>query len=217
MYAPELIPSWTNEGPQNVFGNRLKTVTLYFLVSTWMPYQVVLAAADLDVPITTYSQGPMVVQLRDYQSKFLTAGSTLPPPVSNTVTNTTAWWVQLVDGTTPNRPMQIGDLVYLRSLSDNGLTYLSRSGDNVRFDKPGSALEERHKWKIDTVDPVLYPDKMPIQIGKTPLLIKDTGTRRLKSKVTSTGQPNIVRNLVGGGGDGVWTMTWQCQSGDSCP
>jgi hypothetical protein len=217
LYAPELIPTWTNEGTQNIFGNLLKTVTLYFLVSTWMPYQVVLAAADLDVPITTYSQGLKFVQLRDYQNKFLTAGSTLPPPVSNTVNNTTAWWVQLVDGTTPNRPMQIGDLVYFRSLSDSGLTYLSRSGDNVRFDKPGAALEERHKWRIDTVDPVRYPVGMAIEVGKTPLLIKDTGTRRLKSKVTSAGQPNIVRNLVGGGSDGVWTMTWHCQSGDNCP
>jgi hypothetical protein len=37
------------------------------------------------------------------------------------------------------------------------------------------------------------------------------GTRRLKSKTDG------LRNLVGGGGDSIWIMTWHCQSGDTCP
>lgn len=221
LYAPELIPTWTNEGPQNIFTNLLKTVTLYFMVSTWMPYQVVLAAADLNVPIDGHDEGPMVVQVRDYQNKFLTVGPVgiiePKPPVSNTVNRTTAWWVQLVDATLPkNRPIQIGDIVYFRSLNDNGLTYLSRTGDYVRFDKPGANLESRLQWKIESIDLVRYPVGTNIEYGKTPFAITNLSTRRLKSKVV-TGQPNVVRNLLGGGGDSVWTMTWHCQSGDSCP
>jgi hypothetical protein len=42
LYAPELIPTWTNASAANLT-NFLRTVTIYFLVSTWMPYQVVLA------------------------------------------------------------------------------------------------------------------------------------------------------------------------------
>jgi hypothetical protein len=208
LYAAELIPSWTNAGPANLT-TLLRPVTLYFLVSTWMPYQVVLAAADLNVPNNTYSPGPLLAQLRDYQGKLVTVGTI---SVGNQINNTTSWWVQNTAATQPNSPIRIGDEVYFRSLSNNGLTFLSRSGDNVQFlVNPPAPFPDRVKWRIDTLDPVRYPVGMAIEYGKTPFLIRDTGTRRLKSKIDG------VRNLVGGGGDSYWTMTWQCQNGDRCP
>ena len=208
LYAAELIPSWTNAGPAN-FSTLLRPVTLYFLVSTWMPYQVVLAAADLNVPNNTYSQAPLLAQLRDYQGKLLTVGTIT---VGNQINNTTSWWVQNTAATQPNEPIRIGDEVYFRSMSNGGLTFLSRSGDNVQFlVNPPAPFPDRVKWKIDTIDPVRYPVGMAIEYGKTPFLVRDLGTRRLKSKIDG------VRNLVGGGGDSYWTMTWHCQNGDSCP
>jgi hypothetical protein len=39
----------------------------------------------------------------------------------------------------------------------------------VRFDKPGTNLEDRLKWKIDTTDPVRYPVGTNIEYGKTPI------------------------------------------------
>jgi hypothetical protein len=74
----------------------------------------------------------MIVQLRDYQSKLVTVGTTLPPPVSPTINKTTG----MVGAAHRRhaagyRPIQIGDTVYFRSMNDNGLTYLSRSGDNT--------------------------------------------------------------------------------------
>jgi hypothetical protein len=97
-------------------------------------------------------------------------------------------------------------------MSNGGLTFLSRSGDNVQFlVNPAAPFPDRVKWRIDTIDPVRYPVGMAIEYGKTPFLIRDTGTRRLKSKIDG------IRNLVGGGSDSYWTMTWHCQNGDSCP
>jgi hypothetical protein len=209
LYAPELIPTWTNVGAANAT-TLLRPVTIYFLVSTWMPYQVVLAAADLNVPIATFKQGRMVVQLRDYQNKLVTLDTLLPPDLSSTINKTTAWWVQHTDAMQPDRPIQIGDTVYFRSMNDDGLTYLSRNGDNVQFEKP-TVLDDRFKWRVESIDPVKYPVGMNIEYGKTPFLIRDLGTRRLQSKAA------VLRNLVDSGADSIWTMTWHCQGTDACP
>ncbi len=49
LYAANLIPTWTRQQPRDP-RTGLATTTLYFVVSTWNPYAVILVAADLQLP-----------------------------------------------------------------------------------------------------------------------------------------------------------------------
>lgn len=214
MYAPELLPTWTNDGTYE-FTTNMKTVTIYFLVSTWMPYQVVLAAADLKVPLRQYNT-LVTGQLRAYNNQMVqTKTINMSRAAGRAPGNVTSWWIAQADGTLPARPLQIGDLVFIRSVADGGITYLARSGDNVIFRPISNPIESRYKWKITSTDTALYPDGTTIEYGKTPFLVVSTeSTRKLKAKLDGT--TFIVRNLLGGGGDSIWTMSWACLNGDTC-
>jgi hypothetical protein len=181
-----------------------------------MPYQVVLAAADLTVGMTDYDWLPRV-QLRDRSNRMIARGS---QRVSNRVGGAkggrTAWWIELAEGgRPPPRPIQIGDTVTFRSASDNGRTYLSRTGAYVRFDAvvSGQKPPSRAQWILQSTDPKTYPNGTRIVFGKTPFVMTsvDSGpTRHLKSKKLG------LRSYGGRGSDAVWTMTWACTAGDVC-
>jgi hypothetical protein len=218
MYAAELLPTWTNDGAWEGTTTMMKTVTIYFLVSTWMPYQVVLAAADLKLPVRQFDT-LVTGQLRAYNSKMIQVNDiALSRQAGRAPGNATSWWIAMVDGSRPSHPLQIGDEVVFRSLVDGGVTYLARSGDNVIYRAvTGSPLPDaRFRWKITSTDQTLYPDGTPIVYGQTPFIVSSTdSTRRLKAKVDANGL-DIVRNLVGAGADSIWTMSWACINGDTC-
>ena len=123
-----------------------------------MPYQCrCSAAADLVVPVNNYN-APAVVQLRDLNNKLVKMGTTA---VSNQVgtasANKTSWRVERTTGSQPASPLRLGDEVYLRSMNDNGATYLSNSGDLVTFTVVSGTPPNTVKWRLDTTDAVRYP------------------------------------------------------------
>lgn len=50
LYAANIVPTWTRRGAVDPTTG-MATTTIYFVVSTWYPYDVVLAAADLTLPV----------------------------------------------------------------------------------------------------------------------------------------------------------------------
>jgi hypothetical protein len=98
---------------------------------------------------------------------------------------------------------------------------LANSGDNVTFTVVSGTPPNTVKWRLDTTDAVRYPVGMPIEFGKTPVILTNylstppTGVppstaRRLKS------QGGLLRNLTGASSDAVWKLTWACAAGDVC-
>jgi hypothetical protein len=210
MYAPEMLVNWTNPGVYNTT-IRYANSALYFMVSTWMPYQVVLAAADLHMTQQTYGNR-VQVQLRDYHNQMIKNGDPTYPSstAGGTLGGATGWLLSPVDpNTPPTRGPAIGDAVYFHSTGDNLQHYLSRSGDYLRFDAAGQVtLTDRQKWILESTDLNKYPNGTPIVLGKTPFFIKDYDSdRHIKSKGGTTGW----RNYVGTPGqDATFTMTWGC-------
>jgi hypothetical protein len=214
MYAPEMLVTWTHAGTYDST-MRYENETLYFLVSTWMPYQVVLAAADLHWSPQKFNRG-VQVQLRDAQKKMVANGTTtVSHTAGGTLGGATAWKVELASGATEGRKPVIGDIVTFKSVADGGKKYLSRSGNTVTFVNVTSPPPASVQWVIVSADTTHYPTGWDVEWGKTPIYLRNqnSSTQYLRS---INGTLSNAAPSGGPGTDAKWTMTWGCVSGDTC-
>jgi hypothetical protein len=128
LYAPNLLPTWTRREPIDP-ATRMARTTIYFVVSTWYPYDVVLAAADLQLPERGY--GNLRLQVRGQGGRMLGVDEggavTVSTEAGGRDGGPTAFWIDRAQG--GSGTPRIGDEVLLRS--SRTAQYLSRRGSTL--------------------------------------------------------------------------------------
>jgi hypothetical protein len=235
MYSPNILTTWTGFGGIDpILG--LKKTTIYFLVSTLMPYQVVLAAVDLSMPDRRWTVpipgGSTIlgirVQLRDLNNRMISSAT----PTANEPSaaaggvggGSTGFFISLADSSAPTRGPAIGDTVTFRNMQNGQL--LARNGNRLTY-VPTSPVTENAKWTLESTDTTVYPIGTPIRIGRnsttatpgqtgTPFYVLSVGSGSEARHIKSKPLPEGVRAYSGRGVDAVWTMSWGCLAGDTC-
>ena len=207
LYAPELLPTWTRTTDASPGG--LVSTTIYFSLSTWYPYDVILAAADLNTPRVTY---PLQMQVRQASSGKMVGGSGATPVFSTTAGGTNGGLVAFQidkDGGVAGDKMKVGDVVVLRHVNDSSkqLAVVASAPGYVANTSPAPSTS---KWTITS--PTL-PNGTLVTPGTTSIRLKSVSNPSLFLKSAgSPAQPAL------GAADSTadYRFGYFCQAGDTC-
>jgi hypothetical protein len=202
MYAPNVIDSWTTP----VFsGYYDRSVVIYFNVSTWNPYEVVLASARIDLPYEIAPYGKTVLHLRDYRNRVLRAAASLDVKGQNPGDLTTGF--AFSNATARNSDVRIGDSTfiiardgrYLTRTTTNGLGYMTLT----------NPMPAKSIFKIVGTAPngtSITMDGVKFGLQSDNLLYVQPWTS------------DVVEVHSGLGSTAYWTLNWQCDpnKGDTC-
>jgi hypothetical protein len=206
LYAANLLPTWTRHTDGGAGGN--SSTTLYFVVSTWYPYNVVLGAADLITPRVSY---PLQMQLRQVASNKLIAGSGSAPTFTTTAGGPNgglaAFRIELA--VPADRKMKIGDVVVLRHVNDSN-RLLSVSGSTLAYITNTASPATTARWRLTS--PV-HPVGRLVTPGSTQFRLNPVSNASAFLK--SAGSPSQP-SLGPADGNALWRFSYHCQSGDTC-
>lgn len=226
LYAPQIIMPW-NSGGVYAPATRTTTLDMSLLVSTWFPYQVNLALADLVVNAKqTFGQG-IRAQLRDTweanKRRMLSRASTTQATneaganANNAAANTTlnVGMVSAAAGCTSfsGRGPVIGDTVYFENSKTGGSKLLARSGAAITWINFVSPIPDSAKWILEATNTTDYPACTPIRFGITPFRLRSTSNYRLRSNGASH---TLTLTTTPSGNTYEWQMQLACLNGDSC-
>jgi hypothetical protein len=205
LYAPNLLPTWTNS-TDPAPGVAVST-TIYLTVSTWYPYDIVLAAADLLTPRVTY---PLQMQLRQASTNKMIAGSGTTPTFSTTAGGTNGGSVAFridKDGGSGAQKMKVGDVVVLRHVNDSS-KLLAVAGSALNYVTNVASPPTTAKW---TLTSPTIPVGTLVVPGSTSVRLTSVSSPTLVIKTTS-GQPAL------GSADSTadFRFSYFCQPGDTC-
>jgi hypothetical protein len=205
MYSANMLPTWTrfvDGGP-----GATSTTTIYFAVSTWYPYDVVLAAADLLTPKITY---PLQMQIRQVSSGKLIAGTGAIAPTFTTTAGGTGGGLSAfrIDKDVPaDEKMKVGDTVVLHHVNDSN-RLLAVVGSTLTYITNVSPAPSNAKWKVGSAT---LPNGSLVVLGSSSIRLSSVSSPTLFIKSSGT-QPAL------GTADSSanWRFTYGCQSGDVC-
>jgi hypothetical protein len=207
MYAPNLMPSWTTTVPAPLGG--VAQTTVYFTVSTWHPYYVVLAAADLVTPKATY---PLQMQVRHALTSKMIGGSAAPAFTRNaggTDGGTVSFRIDKLSPTAGDQ-MRLGDVVVLRHVSDGGkLLARNSAGTGVLYlTDPGGTPPASAQWKLTGTQngTLVVPGSTSVFFS-----VPSAPTQFLKS---NTDLNNLQLAIGPSDSFAAWRFTYYCQTID---
>jgi len=207
LYAPNLLPTWTRSTDPPLGGTG--STTLFFTVSTWYPYDVVLAAADLATPRVTY---PLQMQIRQVTSSKMIGGTGTTPAFSTTAGGTNGGMVAFSidkDGSAGGEKMKVGDVVVLHHVNDSN-KLLAVVGSTLSYITNTSPAPSNAKW---TITSTTLPAGTLVVPGSTQVRLTSVSAPTLSIKSTgSPAQPTV--------GTADTTSSFRfgyfCQAGDTC-
>ncbi|MET0343716.1 MAG: hypothetical protein ABW252_22070 [Polyangiales bacterium] len=207
LYAPNILTPWTRHQPRDPV-TRMSTTTLYFVVSTWNPYRVVLAAADLTVP--DYSYGDLRLQLRDAQSALVRASEGTLSTTHVTGGREQGATTFVVHGPADaQREPALGDHVALASVESGGYLAAERDAPRIASTRFPSA-----EW-------VLEPAGRDARVGAS--VAPGAAAFRLRLAYSSVDAPRFLASTAAGlrvvstpTDEGIFRFGQGCARGDDC-
>lgn len=203
MYAPNIIPQWTRALPTG-------DVELYFNVSTWNPYAVVMAKTILRKPRDyTYMKWNEPYHIHDYNKDPLMplARSTVPTaePSNYNYFNYqwTHWRFRKVDAS-GDAYVDLGDRV---RIEDSDGRCLHQDGSNATW--LGSCNDAGSIWRIVSGGgPTSGRVRLNGREGQTVFIEREDGSKRMKSTKNDSTGASEIRTLSGAGGSSRWRIGW---------
>jgi hypothetical protein len=212
LYAPNMIPSWTETSPAPPGG--LGRTTIYFTVSTFYPYNVVLAAADLAHPNNRY---PLKTQLRHALTRKMIGTTTAATPAP-TMTKTAGGFnggsvAFLVSKVASGDRPRNRDIVVVRNPS-TGNRYLTRDGTALKYVQiaDGNPVPLDAQWELKhALNAPLGAEIVP---NDTVFYLRSVGAGDQDQKYlgwSGAGAPTVTGNP---GLNHVWRFTYSCRTDD---
>jgi hypothetical protein len=210
LYSPNFLPTWTRT--TDAVPGGLVSTTIYFSLSTWYPYDVILAAADLLTPRVTY---PLQMQVRQVNSGKMIGGAGATPVFSTTAGGANGGLAAFridKDGSAGGDKMKIGDVVVLHHVNDANKLF-AVVGSAPGYVANVTPAPNTAKWTVISAPTPLLPDGTLVVPGSSKLRLRSVSNPVLILK--SAGSP-AQPALGAADASSDYRFGYFCQAGDTC-